>query len=323
MKVMNEIRRVIGEMREETDNLIQRGKAEMQARARDTIAIISVGSVLGFVLLAVATLVIQRDLARRQRIQEERLRLEQVRRRSETMEAMGVLVAGVAHQVRNPLFAISSTVDAMDKRLGAGEDYQRYLKVLKSESTRLAKLMQQLLNYARPPMPAPKPVRLQEALNEAIQSFETRAAQSGLRVRTEAPDDLPAVLFDHERLVQLFHNLVENAMQFSPDGEHILATASHGTRNGGRWIECAVEDRGPGVRDEDLAHVFDPFFSRREGGTGLGLAVAQQIVSSAGGEISFENRSKGGARVKVKLPVHSPGQNGKKGERRCQSATCL
>ncbi len=70
---------------------------------------------LGFVLLVVATLVIQRELAGRQRIQEERLRLEQSRRRGETMEAMGVLVAGVAHQVRNPLFAISSTVDAMEK----------------------------------------------------------------------------------------------------------------------------------------------------------------------------------------------------------------
>ena len=173
--------------------------------------------------------------------------------------------------------------------------------------------MQQLLNYARPPTEAPKAVRLQEALNEAIQSFDTRAAEAGLRVRMKAPADLPPLMFDRERLVQLFHNLVENAVQFSPAGGHVLVAASHDHRNGKPWIECAVEDNGPGVRDEDLPHVFEPFFSRREGGTGLGLAVAQQIVASAGGEINFENRPKGGARVKVRLPVHSPGQNGKKG----------
>jgi signal transduction histidine kinase len=87
-----------------------------------------VGSILGFVLLAIATVVIRRDLGERQRIQEERLRLEQSLRRSETVKAMGVLVAAVAHQVHNPLFAISSTVDAMDRRLEARDGSQKYLK---------------------------------------------------------------------------------------------------------------------------------------------------------------------------------------------------
>jgi signal transduction histidine kinase len=312
MKAMNEIRRLIGEMRQETHNLIRSGESEMQTRARDTITIISVGSVLGFLLLAGATLVIQRDLAGRQRIQEERLRLEQSRRRNETMEAMGVLVAGVAHQVRNPLFAISSTVDAMEKRLGSRDEYQKYVRVLKSESARLAKLMQQLLNYAKPPTGDLKPVQFQEALHEAVQSFDTRSTVSGLRVRMEAPDDLPPLLCDRDRLVQLFHNLVENAMQFSPAGGDVCVAARQDNRNGQPWIECTVDDNGPGVRNEDLPHVFEPFFSRREGGTGLGLAVAQQIVCSTGGEIHIENRPNGGARVKVRLPVNSPARNERK-----------
>lgn len=310
MRAMTDIRRLIGEMRQVTRQSIQGGELEVQERAKNTITIITVGSVLGFLFMAGASLVIHRDLAQRQRTQEQRLRLEQSLRRSETMQAIGSLVAGVAHQVRNPLFAISSTVDAMDQRLGSRSAYQKYLQVLKRESGRLAELMQHLLNYVRPPAGEPKPVRANDALNEAIQSFEAWAPQSGVRVRLEAGEDLPPLLFDRIRLVQLFHNVVENAIQFSPAAGEVRVAARAEQRDGKGWIECVVEDQGPGIASEDLPQLFEPFFSRRGGGTGLGLAVAKRIVDAAGGTITVENRAAGGAIVRVSLPCDRPGGNG-------------
>lgn len=300
MKAMNEIRRLIGEMRQETWKMIRNAEAEMEARVWDTIAILSAGSVLGFVLLAGATFVIHRDLAERQR-------LEKSLRQSETMQAMGSLVAGVAHRVRNPLFAITATVEALEKRLGPAEEYRRHLEVLKIESGRLAKLMQQLLNYGRPPVELLHPVRVGEILREVTQSFEGLAQQVHVRLRLDAPGELPPLLFDRERLIELFHNLIENAIQFSPRSGEVRVTARAAVRKGRKWIECTIEDEGPGIEDADLPHVFEPFHSRRNGGTGLGLAVAQQIVLAAGGEIALQNRMGGGALASVRLPAQAAG----------------
>jgi signal transduction histidine kinase len=307
MNAMNNIRRLIGEMRRETREMIRDAEAEMEARVWDTIAVLSAGSVLGFILLAGAAYVIHQDL-------EQRQRLEKSLRQSETMQAMGALVAGVAHRVRNPLFAITATVDALEKRLGTGEEYGRHLEVLKIESGRLAKLMQQLLNYGRPLMESPYPVCVAEVLREVTKSFERMAQQAQVRLKLDAPGELPPLLLDRERLVELFHNLIENAIQFSPREGVVRITARAAVQKGKPWIECIIEDEGPGIEDVDLPHVFEPFYSRRNGGTGLGLAVAQQIVLAAGGELDLRNRVGEGAVARIRLPAQADGAKQARGQ---------
>jgi signal transduction histidine kinase len=122
-----------------------------------------------------------------------------------------------------------------------------------------------------------------------------------VRVRLDVPRPLPPVLMDQARLVQALHNLVQNAIQHSSAGAEVVVSAHEEPQ--GRWIACLVRDSGPGFRDEDIPHVFEPFFTRRRGGTGLGLSLVQSIVEQHGGSVAVANHADGGALVTVRLPA--------------------
>jgi signal transduction histidine kinase len=112
---------------------------------------------------------------------------------------------------------------------------------------------------------------------------------------------------DRTRLVRVFENLLENAIQHSPAGGEVAVEAAAATAGGRDGIECAVCDSGPGFQAEELGRVFDPFFTRRRGGTGLGLSIVQRIVDEHGGRVGAGNRAEGGAILTVWLPAASPG----------------
>jgi signal transduction histidine kinase len=246
---------------------------------------------------------LRREIADRIQSEAERARLESSLRRAETMSAMGALVAGVAHEVRNPLFGIQSVLDAMEARFGERTELQRYFPVLRDEAGRLTRLMQELMEYGKPPNRELTPGPVQEILAEALRRNEVLAATSGVRLVGRIPDALPPVRLDRDRLLRVFQNLLENAIQHSrPNAEVVLETRMPGP-NGKRWIECLVADSGPGFPADDLPHVFEPFFTRRRGGIGLGLSIVQQIAQEHGGEIVAENRPGGGAVMTVRLPA--------------------
>jgi signal transduction histidine kinase len=246
---------------------------------------------------------LRREIAERIQAEAERARLETSLRRAETMSAMGALVAGVAHEVRNPLFGVLSVLDAMEARLGDHADLQRYFPVLREEASRLTRLMQELMEYGKPPNRELTPGPIAEVLTEAIRHNEGLAATSGVRLVGRIPDVLPPVRLDRDRLLRVFQNLLENAIQHSrPNDEVVLESRVLGS-NGRQWIECLVADSGPGFQADDLPHLFQPFFSRRRGGTGLGLSIVHQIAQEHGGEIVAANRPEGGALMTVRLPV--------------------
>jgi signal transduction histidine kinase len=246
---------------------------------------------------------LRREIADRIQSEGERARLESSLRRAETMSAMGALVAGVAHEVRNPLFAIQSVLDAMEARFGERTDLQRYFPVLRDEAGRLTRLMQELMEYGKPPNRELNPGPIAEILFEAIRYNEGLAATTGVRLVGRIPDCLPPVRLARDRLLRVFQNLLENAIQHSrPNDEVVLESRVLGT-NGQQWIECLVADSGPGFQPDDLPHLFQPFFSRRRGGTGLGLSIVHQIAQEHGGEILAANRPEGGALMIVRLPA--------------------
>jgi signal transduction histidine kinase len=255
---------------------------------------------------------LRREIAERIQSEAERARLQTSLRRAETMSAMGALVAGVAHEVRNPLFAVLSVLDAMEARFGDRTDLRRYFPVLRDEAGRLTRLMQDLMAYGRPPNRELAPGSVGEVLVEALRYNESLAATNGVHLVGRFPEeDLPAVRLDRDRLLQVFQNLLENAIQHSrPTDEVILETRTVGT-NGERWIECVVADSGPGFQADDLPHVFEPFFTRRHGGTGLGLSIVHQIAQEHGGEILAANRPQGGAFMTLRLPVCDEDQSTK------------
>lgn len=219
--------------------------------------------------------------------------------KSQSMAAMGSLVAGVAHEVRNPLFAISATLDAFDLRFRDHQDYRKYAAALRAQIDRMTNLMHDLLDFAKPAVFDRAPVEIGAVVEEAMRGCADAAAARRVTLEFAPPDGLPPVDVDRARTVQVFVNLVENAVQHSAPGKTVRVTAARD----GNAIDLAVEDQGPGFRAEDFARLFEPFFTRRQGGTGLGLAIVRRIVTEQGGTVVPENREGGGARVRVSLPI--------------------
>jgi PAS domain S-box-containing protein len=233
----------------------------------------------------------------------ERKHMDERLRHNETMSAMGSLVAGVAHEVRNPLFGISSILDAFEARFGDQQEFQRYTTVLQREVNRLSELMQDLLEYGKPPNHKLQPGSLKDVITQALRSCSPLARQLNVELSDQSGLALPSIMMDPNRLPRVFLNLLENALYHSPAGGVVTITTKETLKKDQRVIECAVEDSGPGIKREELSKIFEPFFTRRKGGTGLGLSIVQRIVEEHGGEITASNRATGGAVITVSLPV--------------------
>lgn len=229
--------------------------------------------------------------------------LQEELRRQETLSRMGELVAGVAHEVRTPLFAISSTLDAMRARAGSGNpELERYFPVLLQQVERLNSLMTDLLEYGKPAALELKRLEVAQLLTGVGELTRGAAESSGVHLELPADPHLN-VFGDRRRLMQVFQNLVSNAIQHAPRDSTVSLLVNALTIEGMRWVEFEVLDEGNGFAPADLPHLFEPFFSRRPGGTGLGLALAHRLVHDHGGSIVASNRVGGGACVTVRIPA--------------------
>lgn len=240
-----------------------------------------------------AVLVVARDVTSVVELQESL-------RHSETMAALGSVVVGVAHEVRNPLFTISSLVDAwsIQKQL---RDPQPLMDALRREVGRVNSLMTELLEYGRPVPLALEPCKLSTILNEAILACRAQAEAREVRVVLDGAGD-PEVWSDPRRLPRVFINLITNAIQHSPTESDVIVSTSTPARS----AIVTVRDHGSGFSEADLPRLFTPFFSRRPGGFGLGLAISARIVSEHRGKVTAANHPEGGAVMTVSLPLTPP-----------------
>jgi len=229
--------------------------------------------------------------------------LQQSLRRSQTMSALGAVVAGVAHEVRNPLQAISATLDAFEARFGGGQSWEGHLRVLRGEVARLTELMHELLEYGKPVAPQLFRGSIADVFRDTASACAANAARAQVTLDIDEPRSLPPIMMDRGRLLQVFQNIVENALQHSRPGLTVRLDAVPVEMDGKRWLECTVVDDGLGFDPDDLGHVFEPFFTRRRGGTGLGLSIVERIVDAHGGQVRVGNRAAGGGLVAVRLPI--------------------
>jgi PAS domain S-box-containing protein len=227
-------------------------------------------------------------------------------RRNEAMAATGALVAGVAHEVRNPLFSMTATLDAFEARCGKEQGGRRHIQVLRTQLERLRQLMQELLEYGKPPRLKLAATSFEHVARQVLEETAHVVQECGVTVVINIDKKLPLIRADHARLVQVYVNLVSNAVQHSPEQSTIVLRAQETNEDGTRWLEASVEDCGEGFNSSDLSRVFEPFFTRRGGGTGLGLALVQRIVEQHGGVVSARNGDEGGAVVSVRIPVFEP-----------------
>ncbi|QRN98398.1 PAS domain S-box protein [Archangium violaceum] len=246
---------------------------------------------------------VTRDITARRETEARLREAQESLRRGESLSRMGTLVAGVAHEVRNPLFGISATLDALEAQPGHPQPTAHSLTLLRREVSRLDTLMRELLTYGRPRSTELQPGPLSSVLDAALDATAALAREREVRVEPRVEPDLPRVAMEPGRLTQVFHNLLTNALQHSPRGGTVWLTARHVVGDGAPRVECGVRDQGPGFPPEELPRAFEPFFTRRTGGVGLGLPIVQRIVEEHHGTVSVGNRPEGGAEVRVCLPT--------------------
>jgi len=237
--------------------------------------------------------------------------LQEALRHSERMAEIGELVTGVAHEVRNPLFMISASIDTLEAELDAAVVPRATMELMRDGIRRLVALMQDLLDYGRPSTRERTAGSLESVAYEAIRECEALARASGVEVVSRCAGGVPSMKMDHGRLVRAIQNVVQNAIQHSPAQGVVEVTVEQVTVPGRSWAVCAVRDAGPGFADGDVRHVFEPLFSQRPGGTGLGLSIAQRVVEEHGGQIRAENHPSGGGYVTIRFPCLDPGAEGR------------
>jgi signal transduction histidine kinase len=230
------------------------------------------------------------------------VRLQESLRSSEMMSALGSLVAGVAHEARNPLFGISAALDCWEVAQVPDAETAELLQILRQQLARLGTLMQDLLDYGKPRARSLVPTSLSAVATDSVAACRPLAESRQVSLHCHLPPDLPPVPADAGRLVTAFKNLVENAIQHSPTGSGVRIALEAVASGEAPTLRLLVEDRGPGFKAEDLPRVFEPFFTRRSGGTGLGLSIVDRVVAEHGGRVSAGNRAGGGATLSVELP---------------------
>lgn len=244
-----------------------------------------------------------------------RVELEASLRHSEMMSLLGTLVAGVAHEVRNPLFGISSILDAFETRFSDRTDYLRYTNVLRDELGRLNVLMEELLEYGKPLKGDLRLLSLEDVVAKCIRSCLPVADAVGIQLVNNLPATLVHVMIDRRRLSKVFVNLIENAIKHSAEGQTVRVEAQEIYEGNQQWVDCAVKDCGTGIMPEDIPKIFEPFFSKRRDGTGLGLAIAQRIMEEHGGKLIAGNNPEGGACMIARFPLPQRGETATDGEK--------
>jgi signal transduction histidine kinase len=240
--------------------------------------------------------IVLRDITRMVQLQESL-------RRGEQLSAMGELVAGVAHEVRNPLFGISATLDALEVTIGRTEANADLFDTMRKWVERLNELMRQLLEYGKAWSFDLQRGAIEEVITSVTQTSIPDEMRSRIDVELPPHEACHPMLMNSSRLSQVFQNLLANALQHSPPQGRITIRAANRVLGGNRWIECEVSDSGPGFDPGDLHRIFQPFFTRRRGGTGLGLSIVQRITEEHGGSVLAYNTDRGGAAIRLRFPA--------------------
>jgi PAS domain S-box-containing protein len=230
----------------------------------------------------------------------DRKRLERSLLATERLATAGQVAAGVAHEIGAPLTAIAMTVEHMLRLRCQSCAGAEQMKVLQSQTDRIARLARQLVDLAKPAGVTRTPLQVNDVVAVAASLLRPQFAQKGARLEIELAPGLRRVSADGAQLQQVVLNLLFNAHRAVPPGSGEVFVGTH--RRDDRLVSITVRDNGAGIAEEDLPHVFTPFFSRT-GGTGLGLAIAAQIVQAHGGTIEADSAPGRGAVCTIVLPV--------------------
>ncbi|HEY7728340.1 MAG TPA: ATP-binding protein [Candidatus Eisenbacteria bacterium] len=255
----------------------------------------------------------------------EQKALEEQWRRRDRLASLGALSAGVAHEIRNPLAGIGTSAQVLKRRLGADDPRASFVDVILEEVSRLDRIVEGLLQFAKPAPPRLSKQSVLPALEKALTLVHELAVRQDVAIHVDRAEHVPEVYVDSDQILQVLLNVFMNALQAMDQGGELRVSvrtqrkklaprSTLGRRANDRLlkreeppaqdvVEIRVRDNGPGIPASVLARVFDPFYTTRAQGTGLGLSVCQSIIREHGGTISIESTVGQGTSVILDLPV--------------------
>ena len=229
---------------------------------------------------------------------EQREQLLTEVRKGEQMKAVATLAAGLAHEIKNPLASIKTFTDYLNARYADPEFRAKFQKIVGGEVERINLIVQQLLEFAKPVPPKLTPLELPRLLDETLEFLSGELVERQVEV-TRRYEARPQVLGDPQQLKQVFLNLFLNSLQaMNGHGRLEIRTSVEGSE-----IIVTITDSGSGIAPKDLPHVFEPFYTTKTNGTGLGLAVVQGIIKEHGGRIAVESHPGQGTTMRLHLPI--------------------
>lgn len=235
-----------------------------------------------------------------ERRQEEQKELQAQLELAERLAALGEMVAGVAHEIRNPLGIISSTAELLRKRLENDAANSRLATVIEEEVNRLNQTVTEFLDFARPREPNLQPAAVEEIIDRGLNFLEPEIQRSHIALHRQYVGNGQPLWADPDLLYRAFLNVLINAIQAMPRGGELTVSTQPGPQGKGRKI--IFQDTGEGILPENVKKIFNPFFTTKDHGSGLGLSIVKGIIESHQGQISIESDVDRGAKVTIILP---------------------
>ena len=225
-------------------------------------------------------------------------------RRADRLSSLGMLTAGLAHEIRNPLVAIRTFTQLLPERYQDPEFRNSFQALALKEVDRICGLINDLLSFARPSMPNVSAEDVNEIVEGIVRILETEAKEKEVLIYRRLAAHLPKIFIDKEQIKQVIMNIILNALQ-SIEGRGVVEVATRlFTKNGSeQYVQIEVRDSGVGILEKDLEDIFNPFFTTKKDGSGLGLSISHQIVQEHGGYIVVESQVGKGTTFSVNLPV--------------------
>ncbi len=248
-------------------------------------------------------------------IAEENRRLMQEAEKMDQLKSVATLASGVAHEIKNPLTAINTFAEQLPKRLNDKEFLKKFSRIVGSEVTRINDLVHNLLDYAKPSPPKRTPTDITRLIDETLELLSNAFVKYNIKIKPDyEPIARVPVSIDAKQIRQALINILYNALEAMTGGGKLTvsvrlsAVSSQPSEKSLKADSClliAVRDTGPGIPNKDLQNLFIPFFTTKDGGTGLGLSVTRGIIEQHGGSLTARNHPEGGAEFTIQFPLIS------------------
>ena len=276
---------------------------DYQTIFRIQILVVITCTVMMGMLFVVLIFVVKRNEGIIQKRALERLRLKERLSQAERLSALGEMAAGISHEIRNPLGIIRSSAELLKKKVTKIDPSNTMPDIIVEESSRLNSIITDFINFAKPGSPKLNLCRIEDVIEKNVAFLSMQMKEKGYTIKKDYQNFLPEIQADADMLYQSFLNIFLNAMQAMPNGGIIEVAV----RSNSKVVTINFDDQGQGIATEILEKIWDPFFTTKEMGTGLGLGMVKNIIESHGGNIQIDNRAQGGTRVTVELLVENPG----------------